>query len=223
MSGAFFFLYLAFAIFIFVSSLSFLTPAAPLLFEIPFFADVYLAGAVDILFALIAGAVIHARFHGKIEDFVARRMPFLRLLKINYVLIAVIGFGLIVVWFLIGNFVNLGLFFFLLILIYFLKNFLYTMFGKSKEIVLERFAKTYYHGLLAPVLAIVISIPIYALSALPFIPVSLASLVVLNAVSIYYTLMAYDNLKIALNKKKPKKDSSNPFGYLGTPMPRPRP
>jgi len=203
---AFFLMYLCFAGYLSITSFLLANPEMALFFEKPFVASLYLAGAADILLALVAGVILHIRFGGKLHALAREHMPILYLLALPPVFAFVAGLGVIYAWQLAMFYSEASLLFFALLALYFLKNFVFVMLGRGKEKVLHRFNNVYGPGLFAIVLAgflmlAAMAIPAISLGEFPGIAESLGLLVFVNVIPIYYAALAYANLKQAAPAK----------------------
>lgn len=166
----------------------------------PFLADLFFSGAVDILFAAILSIFILVIFANK------GKRPFNGLLNQSLVFGFVFGAILFYGFLLFSFFSAVGLLFYLLVLFYFLKNFVFIVLGKSREKILARYNMIYGMQLKALLVASAIwavSIIILALISLP--PENHSSHTEIaafffGAVPIYYAITAITSLKRSLKK-----------------------
>lgn len=186
-------MYIAFAVFIFIKSI--FPPAPELLFEDQILNGIFFSGAVDIAIGYFLALVLHARFLGKVPKpitiFEEPRIFLLGLLVSAGYLIAVFFKA-----------PTLGPLFFVLMVVYILKNPVFVLMGKQKEVIFERFSNVYGHALISVFAGIGLFIISILLTSVFKVDGTRAfGFFFLNTVSIYYSIMAVNNFLLFSGKK----------------------
>jgi len=210
-SWAFSLIYLAFAGFL--AYCSFASDFDIISFlKMPFVFDIYFAGIAHLLLALITAGTLHARFAGDIGYLGIETHKRLVQIGGSFGIFGGILFGFMAFWY----FTELTPLFFLLLIVYLSKNTFFIFLGRKKTEILKRYAQTYGLGLVSFGIFTIIYLAFAVVPAVltycewPYLQ-SVASVLLSNAITIYYLTLAYSNAKkqATLKEKIKNKEGIN--------------